>query len=272
MHRIIIILIALTAFIPECFSQQTDALLLLSLEQKAFACPLDSTRTDFFEQKLDLYLKAGEYSPAALAEAKRIDYLLLKDKAARNRFLWNAALLAQMNNDYNYARIYYDRYQAISFDSSGEAGLLDILIKSNTDTLAVTASILALAKKDRRFECLSCMNKTLGYKRRNKGLFILSSVLVPGLGSMENGYFRQGITSLAINGVIGYVIYTLIRSNDYVNAAMLGLSLGLKFYSGNIRLTDKLFEEKQVRKKSLLAKDCKQALEQLLKKYPLNFR
>jgi hypothetical protein len=210
MHRIIIILIALTAFIPECFSQQTDGVQLLSLEQQAFSCRNDSTRTGFFLKKLDLYLKSGEYAPEALAEAKRIDYLLLKDKGSRSRFLWNAGLLAQLNNDYNYAQIYYDRYQAISSDSSGEAGLLNILIKSNTDTLAMTASILQLAARDTSFECLSCLNRTLRYKRKNKGLYLLSSVLVPGLGSMENGYFRQGGSSLAVNGVIGYVIYTLL--------------------------------------------------------------
>ena len=272
MPRTITISIAIICFITRADAQHSDAAKLLNLEQQAFACSSDSSKNWLYIKKLDVYLQASDYKNAALNEVKRIDYTLIKDEAEKERFLWNASLLAQLNEDVHFAEVYFSRYQTCSRDSGAGATLLGMIILSNTDTAALTRAINYSALTDPAFSCLTCLNKTLSYKRKNRGVFILSSALIPGMGSMLNGNYLQGTNSLLINGAIGYLIFTLVQSNDYVNAVLLGFSLGLKFYNGNIRLTKSLFDKKEARKKSLRADKCRQALKQLMEKYPLSFR
>jgi TM2 domain-containing membrane protein YozV len=272
MRLIITILIALTICIPRLSAQDAIDKKLLALEQQQYACKTDSGKAVLLLSKLDIYIAASIYSSAALREAKRIDYALLQSTESKKRFLWNAALLAHMNLDVDYSRFYYTHYQESFPDSAIPARLLKILIENRNDTAAVSAMVNDLAKKDSITTCLTCLNKVFGYERKHRALYMLSSAFVPGLGSILNGNPVKGMSSLLINGTIGYGIYALVASNEYLNAILLGASVGLQFYTGNIKLTGRLFDTTESRKKNMLANNCEHELEKVFLKYPLSFR
>jgi hypothetical protein len=272
MRQIIIILLVLITCIPELGAQEQFDSALLGLEQQIFVARQDTEQVVLRLQKLDLYLSASIYSAGALREAKHINYKLIRSKAQQSRFLWNAALLAHMNEDIDYSLFYYAHYQLVSPDSTIPAKLLKIMINNSSDTLALSQSVKSLASTDTSFACLSCLSKVQSYQRKHKAWFVLSSVLVPGLGTALNGEPLKGMNSLLLNAATFYCIYALVENNLYINAFLFGGMLIQKFYLGNIRLTATRFEDKAARKKSMLAKNCEHALDKILSAYPVSYR
>jgi hypothetical protein len=67
-------------------------------------------------------------------------------------------------------------------------------------------------------------------------------------------------------------VVAMINAGVYINAALWGTGLGLKFYTGNIRLTEKVFREKELKQKNKLATLCELKLEKVLEKYPVNLK
>jgi len=53
---------------------------------------------------------------------------------------------------------------------------------------------------------------------------------------------------------------------------MWGTGVGLKFYTGNILLTEKQFYEKEKKEKTRRDTDCRNCLTKLIKKYPLSLK
>ncbi len=272
MRRSTIVFIILTACISELRSQDFFASDLLALERKIYVCKTDSEKTPFLIQKLNLYISRSDYSMNALKEARRINYELISMPQQRDRFLWNAALLCQLNQQSDYAIYYYNRYKEKTGDSSITTTLLEILIQSSHDTSLVSLLTERLSSKDSSFHCLKCLNTMGSYEKRNRAAYILSSVVVPGLGTALEGYPLKGLNSLLISAAITYGVVALVQSQDYPAAILIGAGLGVKFYIGNIRLTNKLFTDRESRQKGMLAENCKHSMNELLKKYPLQFK
>src|ERR1035437_1462956 len=112
---ILIILITQTKFL---FGQQSFDNGLLLLEQKIYSSQSDTMRNHCCFQKFDLYVVNKNYSADAFKEAKRIDYLLLPDSISQSRFLWNAAIISQLNEDKVSALYYLSQYKVVSKDTS----------------------------------------------------------------------------------------------------------------------------------------------------------
>lgn len=266
---ILIILIIQTKFL---YAQQSFENDLLLLEQNIYYSQSKVERNDFCYQKLSLYIKNKNYSAEALAEAKRIDYTLFSDSTKAFCFLWNSAIIAELNNDKNAALYYLSQYTIDSKDTSVPVNLLAVLINNNYNSNEVVRVVSKLTKVDIKFDSLLCLNKANEYKIKNKIAYPIASAIVPGLGSMINGNIMQGTNSLLINSVSAYGIYLLIQNNLYANAFLWGTGLGVKFYAGNIKLTQHLVEKKELLKKNALAEDCKCVLNRFLKEYPLEFK
>jgi hypothetical protein len=272
MRSITILLIILINGIDFLYGQQSFEKDLLLLEQKIYSSQSDSDRNAYCFQKFDLYILNKNYSPDALKEAKRIDYELFKDSISRYRFLWNSAMIAQLNEEKYLASYYLNKYQVVSGDSSIQVYLLASVINNGFDSVAVSEAVYKLAAYDKKFESLRCMNRIYEYQIKNKRLYPLASAIIPGLGSMLNGNVGKGLSSLAINSAAAYGVYALVQNNLYLNAIFWGTGVGLKFYAGNIKLTAKLVEEKELFKKNTLAVDCKCVLNKLSSNYPLEFK
>jgi hypothetical protein len=83
---------------------------------------------------------------------------------------------------------------------------------------------------------------------------------------------KQATASLLLNAGVAFMVYELIKSNLYFNAAALGLMLTQKFYLGGIKLTDKLYNDSIINKKATAAQKCEIDLKKLFEMYPLNFK
>jgi TM2 domain-containing membrane protein YozV len=125
---------------------------------------------------------------------------------------------------------------------------------------------------DARFNSLQCLKDASAYSRKNENLYVIASAIVPGSGSMLNGYIGKGINSLLLNAASATGIALLVKHQLYINAVIWGGMVGLKFYVGNILLTKSLFERKEQLIKNQLANNCELIVKELLEDYPLNFR
>lgn len=245
---------------------------LLLLEERIFSSQPGVELNKYCLQKFDLYVANNNYSADCLREAKRVSYELIADSTTRLHFLWNSAIIAQINDDRASASYYLKTYTSISSDTSIQTYLLSAMINNGFDSVQVSGAVSKLSSNNKKFESLFCMNKIYDYEIKNKNGYAIASALIPGLGSALNGNIGKGITSLAINSISAYVIYLFVQNNLYLNAVLWGSALGLKFYMGNIKLTTTLVEEKEALKKNTLAKDCKCVLDKLLVEYPIDFK
>lgn len=269
--RAVITCLTLLAAI-ELTAQSTLSQQLLALEYKVFQVHSDTERTALLLEKMQVYIDSDVISPAAFSNLIRIDPSLIPAKQEQVRFFWNAALIAQANASPNYAVNYFSRYTELSGDSGTHATLLGILLNENYDADAVNRYVQRLRTKSDSFSCLSCVLKTMDYHLKGKGAYTAASAVVPGSGSMALGYVGKGATSLITNGAVAYGLYLLIQNQLYANAAFMGVTFGIRFYSGNLRLTRHLFDQKESRRRNLLAEDCRKAYEKFLLLYPLNFK
>jgi len=272
MQRIIIILITLLNYTHSLRAQTLFDKELLQLEQDVFVLKTDSERAPIILKKVDLYVKNNEISVDALHEARRIDYQLLPSNESKLHFLWNAAIIANLNNQRNYAGFYINSYHTLTGDSSVEYKLLSVLINNGEDSALLIQTVNELAKSDSNFACLTCLNEVAYYQKKNRNGYLLASVIMPGLGSILEGYPLKGMSSLLVNAASVFAIYELVRSNLYINAILWGVTLTSKFYVGNIKLTDKLFDKRESKQKNTLANKCKGKVSVLLKEHPILFR
>lgn len=271
MRSIIIILIILISH-SHFYGQQSFDNDLLLLEKKIYASHSDVERNDHYFEKFNAYILNKNYSADALKEAKRVKYDLLTDSAKQYRFLWNAAMIAHLNEEKYTAAYYIHQYALVSRDSSIQTFLLAAIINNGFDSVAVSNAVRNLTVYDKKFASLVCMNNIYAYNRKNKMLYPIASAIVPGLGSMLNGNVGKGVNSLLLSSASAYGIYALVQNNLYLNAIFWGTGVGLKLYVGNIKLTSKLVEEKESFKKNTLAVDCKCVLNKLSSEYPLEFK
>jgi hypothetical protein len=272
MRQIIILLILLAVSINRLFCQTTFDDSLLLLEQKIFICKNDSEKSALRLNKLDAYFSKNDFSEQALKEAKRIDYSFLKSKSDQKYFLWNASVLAYMNNEKRASFQWYNAYQQFYPDSGMQSLLLGFISTSEFDSTLSKLYVRKISMHDSEAICLSCLNKLQNYKRKHRGLYIAASAVIPGSGSIVNGNITKGFVSLAVNSGAWFMTYALLKSNLYVNAVLLGVGMSVKFYAGNIQLTKKLFGQKEAIQKNVLAKECQLRVDKLLNQYPIEIQ
>lgn len=269
--RQIIIVLSILAACTKGHAQTGREKQLLALEEKYFAATGEKEKAMLCREKLLCYIHAGNYAHEAVNDLKRIDYRLLPDSLQQD-FLWNAALFSCLAKEPRYAMNYVARYKELSGDTSANYYLLELFAFSDFDTARVTQIVKQLSLKSADFNCLDCMNKVAAYGPKHMKAYVTASAIVPGSGSMLNGNVLKGASSLLFNAATGYMIYRLLSNRLYINAVGWGLGLGLKFYTGNIRLTQKLVNEKALKKKNKLAADCELKFSEVLRRYPLEFR
>ncbi|MBA3901713.1 MAG: hypothetical protein H0X62_16175 [Bacteroidetes bacterium] len=272
MRAIIIIFIIQVIYTKASFSQDAFDHKLLEMEKEIFSAGQESEKNYLTAQKFMHYLHHGIYSADALKEARRVNCLNLEDSSLQKSHLWNTALLAQMLDEHAISTHYYNLYQKLYPESSIESLLLEFFIHSQFDTVASKETIGALMQHDERFEALTCHNQVLRYQKKKEALYLIFSAIVPGSGNMLLGNGIRGVNSLAINTASGLALYYLISSNMYVNAAFWATGFGLKFYTGNIKLTSITFKEKESKKKNQLAQSCELVFEKIMMDYPLEFK
>ncbi len=244
---------------------------LLFYEYNYFKSDNDSAKQLILLKKIRLYLKENITEREVFTEIKRVNINSLHNNDLKANFLWNAAALSYLNNETDHARFFLAEYSALKEDSSTAFNLLSILVNKYTDTNEVNKRMKYL-RRDTLFKGLSCFCEMTNYNRKHLNFYLISSAILPGSGTIMNGYVFKGLVSLALTAASVFGIVKLIEYGLYLNAVLWGTGVGLKFYAGNIKLTEKVFYKAENRKKNKLANNCELKLKNVLIKYPITLK
>ncbi|MBA3663688.1 MAG: hypothetical protein H0W61_05715 [Bacteroidetes bacterium] len=245
---------------------------LLDLEYAYFKTTDEFKKQELLLKKIACYLKQNNTEGKVFSEVKRVKPEKINDNSQRSAYLWNATVIAYLNNETDYARFYMSEYIIQTKDSSVTCDLLYILVNKYTGIDAVNQKIEQLAQKDSLFRELTCFADIASYSRKHINRYLIASAILPGSGTMMNGYVLKGLISLALTAGSVYGVIKLIEYGLYINAVLWGTGVGLKFYTGNIKLTEQTFYKAEERKKNKLTTDCELKLKTILSKYPLTLR
>ena len=266
------LLISLLVFIctNDVFSQLSYEEKMLGLEKEIFESKNDSLKNTFCLQKFNNSLKKQDYKRSYL-ELRRVRELYLSDSITKSDFYWNATLISKLSNEPQYANIYYDAYLHYTNDSSESSLTLGMLIKSGIDT-----SEFFEFKRSYEFtknnECFDCFNELLSYRLKRKWVYVFSSYILPGTGTLLAGDVYNGIGSIVAVGGTGYGVYQLAKNKLYFGMGIWGYLFLPRVYFGNVKLTATKLEALEKKKKSKLVDNCEQKMLELLKNNPIDFR
>jgi hypothetical protein len=272
MLRFYIISCLLVIFGGTIQAQNSLADSLLLYEKKHFECENDSLKQQVLLNKIDFNIRHNNLSRASYNDCGRVNLNLLKSEKQQHNFLWNSALVAYLNGDDQRCRINLANYSVLASDTATELLLLQLLANRNYDTTVMTEKIKVLNKRDALFNELRCLIQLAVYERKHLNYYLLSSAIVPGSGTAMNGEPLKGLVSLAIAVGSVYGVVKMVEYGLYINTFLLGAGMGLKFYTGNIRLTKKAFERKELKQKNKLAKQSELVLKKIFAKYPLSWK
>jgi hypothetical protein len=253
-------------------SQNTLNDSLLFYEYAYYKSNNDSLKQKILIKKIDLYLTKNITQKEVFNEVKRVNLNYLYDKEIKTNFLWNAVTISYLNYETDNARYYLAEYSNLKTDTSIAFNLLSILVNKYTDTSDVNKRIKYLSAFDTLFNCLNCFYDIVNYNRKHLNFYLISSAIIPGSGTVMNGYILKGLLSLALTAGSVYGIIKLVEYGLYINAVLWSTGVGLKFYTGNIKLTEQAFYKAETKKKNKLTNNCELKLKNVLNKYPITLK
>jgi hypothetical protein len=262
----------LLLFTSKGFGQDSLSNHLLTLEKSIYYSSSDTIRNALLIQKMDFMVKTKMENVEILKNSKRINYHLIEEKDEKTRFLWNVSVIAYLENDLYYALHCMEAYQSISNDTSMTFENLKFFIYSNYDTEKTKLIVSNLIEGDSIFTAYECYLDAQAYVVHQTQLKKMLSYILPGTGMMINGNSTKGLISMALNSVSAAAIYYLISHHLFINTLAWGSNLIMKFYVGNINLTKKLIDQKQVYIQKKRAKKCALSINECLLKYPINYK
>lgn len=272
MLRFCIISCVLCVYACKIQAQNGLADSLLHYEKQYFESKNDTVKQFVLLKKIDFYRRNNITNSSVFNVCERVNLNLLTDQKQKSAFLWNAALLSYLNGKDERCLARLQNYTELAGEETTEVILLQVLANRNYDTLVMSQKIRQLTLRDSVFNHLRSLIDLAVYERKHLNFYLVSSAIVPGSGTAMNGEPLKGLVSLALAAGSVYGIVKLVQYGLYINTALLGSSVALKFYSGNIRLTQKAFERKELKQKSKLAHKSELNLIHVLNKYPLNWK
>lgn len=273
MLKNIIISIILLLCINKVFSQQNLDSVLLDLEKQIYYTSNDTLKAELLLKKTHVYLDTHANDSLLLNEMDRVNWRLISDSGKLVNHLWNASVLSFLYKKHYQALNYLSQYKEVNqADTSVNSQLLEALILMNIDSTKLITFLSNKKHSDSLLQDVRCYISIIDYHKKGKALYQTSSAIIPGSGMLALGKPKQAITSLLLNAGTAYAVYALFQNNLYFNAVTWGLVLTQKFYLGGIRLTGKLFDEKEAKNKSKLSYQCENKIKLLLLKYPINYK
>lgn len=269
MHQRITLILILLLCINQTIGQQQYAAALLHFEEAIYHSNKESV--DLLKlEKINYMIKADSIIGQVLNEIKRVNYQLLPD-SIRETALWNASLIAYLNEDLDLSFLYWTKYEALSKDTSTQSQLLGYLTSETRDVLLNRELYTILIERDSQFVLFDAeLHKSV--KLKGTTFKKVSAFILPGSGLLLNGNIGKGLLSMGLNTGTVFLVRFLVANNACVNSILWGSNLIGKFYLGGYRLTAKEIELKERRKKRMRTETSAHHLEIIFDKYPLHFQ
>ncbi len=266
-QRIILTLIVFIFNSVRVFSQHAYTDSLIGFEYAIYTASPDEKDEKIF-QKLTFMLSHDTIGTSAFKEVRRISFKQLSSEH-QQPYLWNAAVLAYLNQEKEIGLIYWERLMDLPNEEiSIEQQVIGFLLSQHIDTALHQRLLHELSQKDTLFAQFE-QSSTANISVKGQSVKKVLSLLLPGSGLMVNGNVGKGGLALGINGSIVLLIRYLIVQQAYINAVLMGANLVGKFYFGNLRLLDREIAEKEKRKKNERTEKSALILNQLLNRYPI---
>jgi hypothetical protein len=270
MRLIIIIINTVLLCIESCYAQQNFEKDLLDFERSIFQTSDNWEKNELLVQKIQFLAKADSIDSKVQSEIERVDPIYLND-SLRKIFTWNAMLISFLNKEVSLTVHYIESFEKLEKEPSTGFMALKYLTYLDYDTTIAKVIRTELIAKDSIFLTFDCIDAIKTYEIRHKKIKQFAS-FVPGLGMMLNGNVGKGLISLSLNTATVFAIDYLIKGNLYINAFSWGTNLLGKFYIGGTNLTRTLIEKRESAQKNKLAQTCELTIENIFKKYPIEFR
>ncbi len=270
MLRTIILLCTILICISSANAQQSDSIgdALLRLEKQYYVSHSAEEKVQLSLQKMDTYIQYhSEHDEQCLNECKRInpDYLHAEEK---QRYLWNAAILYFLHNDFANSVDAIRAYQLMTKDTSSACQLLHILAVNSSPYDSLSEIDLSPELKE-LYNCLATEKINLA---KQNTIYNWCSYIVPGSGIMLKGYITKGSTALLLNAGSGLLVYSLFKHALYFNSFGYALLTISKFYVGNNVYTRKLVPKKKYESQKIKLSICHAQLNEFLTQHPIDFR
>ncbi len=269
MKRIYFITIILILSKVNSLAQANKFDSLLLFEKQFFETENFSKQDSVLLYKFEYALKIKNYFNAYQT------YLRLEKRNFRikkKEYYWNSTLICLDNFNFTLAAQNFNIYR-INFDSlSFNSNLLGYLTYVNFDSIQSAQYYKKIIAFDSNLSCLNCFYKLLNSNYKKGKGYMLTSGIIPGGGLFLLGKPLKGLTSMALIGGSAFGIYSLFQNNLYLNAISWGLNFGLKFYIGQIKLTNKEYLKKQEKLKRKLNSKCKSNYNDVLQKHNIDYK
>ncbi|MBX7094249.1 MAG: hypothetical protein K1X56_05970 [Flavobacteriales bacterium] len=253
--RIILILL-LFSIKPQIFAQENIADSLLAIEYRIYKSENDTLVQQLLLQRYQLQL----HHKASIAEINktlsRIDLTLITDSIVRKKMHWNKTLGTYLNGEFDSSEAYTKSYLAYYGEGDTDIWTLNYLNLHQKKSEKEKEALTRLIQIDSSYQALNCICEVEDYELKHPGFYKISSILVPGSGLIFLGKPIKGGIALGISTLTVFAIADLFFKSTWFNMIYWGGSLIDKFYLGQIRLTEKLTQEKQAQKKAELAGTC----------------
>ena len=268
--RLLIISLLICIYTNKLIGQSDYEGQMLSLEKKIFLETNDSIVNNYCLEKFYLSIPHSDFERSFI-ELKRVNDDLIQDSTCKVNFFWNACLVSKLKGDIVYANIFYDLYLSFTNDSSQSSLLLGLIIKEEIGE-SILDEFSEKINSDSTFDCFDCFKEVKAYKLKRKRIYIISSMIVPGLGTLFAGDALNGFGSVLTVGGSGLGVYYLIKNNLHWGTGIWGYLLFVRFYKGNIQLTKENVLKLEDKKRNKLALKCYTEVQKVLNKYPIDFR
>ncbi len=137
--------------------------------------------------------------------------------------LWNINNSAKFIDDFSDKKDYILKLQAYSYIKDGNyIGAKASIVAANSLNSGIDTNNI--------FDFFEYANNISGRSPFFAGVL---SMLVPGTGYMYCGNYKEGLSALLVNGLLGASIYSLFK-NDNVPSGILVSAISVPFYLGNI--------------------------------------
>lgn len=263
----------LAIFVSTNLVAQNSSDSLLLYERMHFYALNDTTKSIALFKKCQFHLKQSSLDSSCLKDFKRVNVDVLPSEAKMN-FLWNATLVYLSFNQPKNAYEYFEEYQLFDTTNYDKGHLLiGYIVNHPFDSNKALNYFEQLRLLHPADSCLACLSTNFNLKSKKKlNTFLIASGILPGSGTIMNGKIVPGLTSTAISAAMVYAVVTMFSQSLPVSAVVWGILWELKFYRGNLMLTERAYNDRMNKKENALRNDCQMHLRNALDTHKVNFR
>lgn len=270
MYRIITALfITVVIFNGMCVKAQGNRPLASSWEKvhAIWSAPNDSIQEALIWDSFEGYCRQGADSSEACGNlASLLPDLNRMPSASNAMHAYNAALYFLKQQQLEKARYWWALFLQMDTDSTCTSSWMALMLYDTVSASVPNQSVDWNA-------CQSCWqlkppSSNLRLEKWRKG----SSYVLPGLGMFLKGYPKEALISFGLNAGAGYLVYNMFQRKLYWNSIGFASMFLFKFYSGNIRLSEKLVPRQRNRQYNKTADACRHRLRMAWDACPPEYR